>query len=128
MKETALPIVHRGAAYVAVFFLALVAGCASQPAPLEEMALARAAMNDAGSAGASEYAPIEFRAAMEKLNAAERAVGDKDYEQARLLAEQAEVDARLASAKARSEKARKAADAVQENIRVLRQEMERVAP
>ncbi|HWR78164.1 MAG TPA: hypothetical protein VN283_13260 [Thiobacillus sp.] len=41
------------------------------------------------------------------------------------LAEQAEVDAKLAAEMARSAKAQKAADALQEDIRVLRQEIDR---
>ena len=49
----------------------------------------------------------------------------KDYENAQSLAEQAQVDAQLATAKARAGKAQKAAATVQEDSRVLRQELDR---
>jgi hypothetical protein len=62
---------------------------------------------------------------MEKMDGAERAMAEKKYDQARQLAEQAQVDAQLAEATARSAKAQKAADAVQEDSRVLRQEIDR---
>ena len=49
----------------------------------------------------------------------------KDYLRARYLVEQAQVDAQLAGAKARSAKAQKAAFTVQEDSRVLQQEIDR---
>jgi hypothetical protein len=104
----------------------LVAGCASAPPPpLELMATSRAAVSSANSAGGNEFAPIQLRTATEKMAAAERAMVDKNYELARTLAEQAQVDAQLAGAMARSAKATKAAEALQEDSRVLRQELDR---
>lgn len=103
----------------------LLAGCASTQAPTEQMALSKAAVNNAMSLGGNEFAPIELKSAMDKLDAAERAMAAKNYELAQQMAEQAEVDAKLASAIARSTKAQKAADALQEDIRVLRQEIDR---
>lgn len=112
---------------VAVAALGLMAGCASTPAPTEQMALSRAAVDTAMSAGGNEYAPVQLQAAMNKMDAAEKALLKEDYAQARKLAEQAEVDAKLASAMARSAKAKKASEAVQDDIRVLRQEIDRNA-
>jgi hypothetical protein len=66
-----------------------------------------------------------MQAAREKMNRANLAMTAEDYKNARSLAEQAEVDAQLAAAKARSAKARKAAVAVQEDSRVLRREIDR---
>lgn len=103
----------------------LVAGCASAPAPVEQMAVSRAAVNSASVDAAIEFAPIELQSAMDKMNAAEQAMAAKDYVRARQLAEQAQVDAKLAVAKARSGKAQKAADALQEENRVLRLELDR---
>ncbi len=114
---------QRGALAVASF--ALLAGCASTQAPIEQMAVTKAAVNNARSAGGNELAPLQFKSAMEKLQAAERAMADKNYELAKRLAEQAEVDAKLASSMANSVKAQKAADALQEDVRVLRQEINR---
>jgi hypothetical protein len=105
--------------------IVLMAGCASTPAPTEQMAVSRAAISNAMSAGGNQFAPVQLKSAMDKMDAAERAVAEKNYELALRLAEQAEVDARLAAEMARSAKARQAADAVQDDIRVLRQEIER---
>lgn len=103
----------------------LVAGCASVPAPVEQMATSREAVSNASNAGGNEFAPLQFKSAMEKMDAAEKAVVAKDYVRARQLAEQAQVDAQLAGAMARSAKAKKAADELQEGSRILRQEIDR---
>jgi hypothetical protein len=112
---------------VAVAAVVLMAGCASTSAPTEQMAVSRAAVSNAMSAEGNQYAPVQFRSASEKLEAAERAMAAKDYELALRLAEQAEVDAKLSAEMARSAKAQKAADALQDDIRVLRQEIERLS-
>lgn len=111
-----------------VVFALFMAGCASTPsipAPTEQMAVSRAAVNNASSAGGNEFAPLQLKSAMEKMDAAERAMGEKNYARAKLLAEEALVDAKLAEATARSAKARKAAEALQEDNRVLRKEIDR---
>jgi uncharacterized protein with von Willebrand factor type A (vWA) domain len=103
----------------------LLIACASTPPPTEQMALSRAAVSNATSAGGNEYAPIQLKSAVDKMDAAERALNTKDYIRARQLAEQAQVDAQLAEATARSAQAKKAADALQEDSRILRQEIDR---
>jgi len=110
---------------MAVSAVVFMAGCASTSAPTEQMAVSRAAVSNALAAGGNQFAPVQFKSASDKLAAAERAMADKDYELALRLAEQAEVDARLAAEMARSTKAQRAADALQDDIRVLRQEIER---
>lgn len=105
----------------------LLAACASTPNPDPQLAVARAALDDARSADAAEFAPLQLKSAVEKMASAERALGAKEPELARRLAEQAEVDARLAAAMARSARSQRAADALQDDIRVLRQEIERKA-
>ncbi len=102
-----------------------MAGCASTPPPTAQMAVSRAAVNNANSAGANEFAPVQIKSATEKMAGAERAMVNEDYELAGQLAEQAQVDAELAGETARSAKARKAADAVREDSSVLRQEIDR---
>lgn len=102
-----------------------MAGCASAPAPTGQMAVSKAELSNASSAGANEFAPLQLNSAMEKMDAAERAMAAKDYALARQQAEQAQVDAQLAGATARSAKAQKAADAVREDSRALRQEIDR---
>jgi hypothetical protein len=102
-----------------------VAGCASTPAPTEQMAVTKSAIANAVSAGASQYAPVEMRAAQDKMDRANRAMSKEDYKDARMLAEAAQADARLAEKMAESAKARQAASVTQEDTRVLREEMNR---
>ncbi len=104
-----------------------IAGCASIPPPTEQMAVAKVAVSNASSAGGNEFAPLQLRSAMEKMDAAERAMAAEEYGLARQLAEEARADAQLAAATARSAKAQKAANALQEDNRALRQEIDRNA-
>jgi hypothetical protein len=89
------------------------------------MAVSTAAVAQAVSAGATELAPIEMRAARDKLDRAQVCMASKDYAQALILAEQAQVDAQLAVTKARSSKAQTAAAALKEDSRILREEINR---
>lgn len=89
------------------------------------MAVAKVAVSNATSAGGVEFAPLEMKTAMEKMDNAERAMSDEEYLLARQLAEEAQIDAQLATALARSVKAQKAANALQDDNRVLRQEIDR---
>ncbi len=105
--------------------LMLTTGCSGIPAPKEQIAVSKAAVNSASSAGGTQFAPVPLRLAMEKLDAAERAMVNKEYLTAQRLAEQAQVDAQLAAATARSIKAQNAARELQEDNRVLRKEIDR---
>jgi hypothetical protein len=89
------------------------------------MAVSRAAVNDAMSAGAAEFAPVALRAAQDKLDLANKAVAEREYRDARRYAEDAEADARLAATTARSRKAQRAVSEVESGIRALREEMAR---
>lgn len=102
-----------------------IAACAGIPAPTEQMAVSKAAVNEASSAGGNEFAPVQLKSAMDKMEEAEKAMTAEDYVLARRLAEQAQVDARLAEAVARATKAQKAAGALQESNQILRQEINR---
>lgn len=102
-----------------------ISACATNPPPVELIAVSKAAVNDANVAGANELAPIQYKSAMDKMSAAEVAMASKDYPLAQQLAEQAQVDAKLATAMARAAKAKKAADALQEDTRILNQEIGR---
>lgn len=107
--------------------MVLTAGCASTPPPNEQLAVSKTVVENAGSADTLEYAPVELRSARDKLAEAERAMRDKEYVRARRLAEEAEVDARLAQSKANAAKAERAVAEAQESIRVLREELERAS-
>ena len=102
-----------------------IAGCASTPAPTEQMAVSKSALANAASAGGDEFAPVEMRSARAKMERAGLAMAKEDYDSARSLAEEAQADARLAEKKAQSEKAHKAAVVMQDEIHVLREEINR---
>lgn len=104
----------------------LAVGCSSLKTPATaDVAVSKAAVENAAGAGGVQYAPVEMTAARDKMALANKAMADKDYKLARDLAAQAQVDAKLAQGKANSAKAQAAADALQDDIRVLREELER---
>lgn len=107
------------------FAAVVIAGCASVPPPTEQIAVSKAAVSNAASAGGNEFASADMRAAQDKLDRAIQAMTAEDYKNAQSLAEQAQVDAQLAAAKAHSAKAQKAAAAVQEDSHALRKELDR---
>lgn len=107
--------------------LALSACSNPQKAPATaDVAVSRNAVENAVSAGAAELAPEEISAARDKMLRANQALAAKDYKLARELAIQAQADAKLAQSKARSAKASAAANQLNEDLRVLREEVERV--
>ena len=107
---------------------ALATGCSSMKAPATtDVAVSEAAVGNASSAGGAEFAPVEMRSAREKIALANQAMVAKDYKRADDLANQAQVDAKLAQSKADSAKAQLAANALQEDIRVLREELNRAS-
>jgi hypothetical protein len=104
----------------------LTLGCTSLKTPATaDVAVSKAAVDNAAGAGGAQFAPVEMTAAREKLALANKAMVVKDYKLARDMASQAQVDAKLAQGKADSAKAQAAADALQDDIRVLREELER---
>jgi Domain of unknown function (DUF4398) len=82
-----------------------VAACSSAPAPVAEMSAAQTAVTGAEEADAAKYAPSDLDRARDKLIRAQAAMQEEENEQARRLAEESLVDARLAEAKARAETA-----------------------
>jgi len=78
----------------------LAGGCAVQALPTAEIASSEAAISAALKAGAAESAPHEMALARDKLELTRRWIEARDYKPARWLAEQAQVDAELASMKA----------------------------
>ncbi|HVK55522.1 MAG TPA: DUF4398 domain-containing protein [Burkholderiales bacterium] len=119
MARVGLPTLIAGASIL------FVASCASIPPPNEQIAVSTAAVANAAGAGGAELAPVEMKTAREKLDRAKLAMTAQDYDRAQSLAEEAQVDAQLAGTKARSIKAQKAADELQESSRVLREELNR---
>ena len=112
-------------AMLAVLVASLV-GCSSIPRPTEQVELARAAVSQAQPMAASQAA-AELGTAQAKLSAAERAMQAGDYVSARVLAEQAEVDAKYAWTVAETARMQRAAAEVDESVKVLRDELQRRA-
>lgn len=102
----------------------VLAGCAGNP-PSEQFAVTESAVNSAVSAGGTEFAAVEMKSAQDKLKQAEIALHDKKYDEAKVLAEQAEWDARVAERKAQAIKAEQAVKDSQKGVQELRQESQR---
>jgi hypothetical protein len=104
----------------------MTVGCSSLKTPATaDVAVSKAAVDNAAGAGGVQFAPVEMSSAREKLVLANKALAAKDYKLAASLANQAQADAKLAQGKANSAKAQAAADALQDDIRVLREELDR---
>jgi len=82
------------------------------------------ALNEARESNASLNAPAELKAAEDKLAAAKTAFGKKNYDEATRLADQALVDADYARVKGVTEKEKKKAEDLRQNIKTTRQEIE----
>lgn len=106
--------------------LALGACASSQKAPATaDVAVSKNAVENAVSAGAADLAPVEINLARAKMMEANKALAAKDYARARDLANQAQADAKLAQSKSNSAKATAAANALDADLRVLRDEVDR---
>jgi hypothetical protein len=105
----------------------LAAACATTPPPDAELARARALVSQA-TPEATRHAPELLIRAREKLAAAEVAMAEERYEEARRAAEQAAVDARLAESAAEHERMRSALAEVNAGIQALRSEIDRRQP
>jgi hypothetical protein len=86
--------------------------------------MARTLVEQADKSDAQRYAPADLQRAHDELSSAEKANAERRYIEARRYAEMAQVDADLASARASSGEAQRAAHEVQRSIDSLRQESE----
>jgi Domain of unknown function (DUF4398) len=111
----------KGATACAAIAIGLAA-CASTPMPNEKIAVARASVQRAEQSGAPELAPVEMATAREKLARAEKAAADREAQPATQLAEQANVDARLAEATAEQQRSQLAAMEFDASMQTLRSE------
>lgn len=107
----------------AMALILALSGCAGTPPPLAEIASSATAVDLAAQAGAGDHAPIELGSARKKLRQARAAIANEDYDIARWLAEEAQVEAELAQAKSQSAVAQESLMQVRESIRVLREEI-----
>lgn len=98
--------------------------CATTPPPTEQMGAARTMVSQAQQVASAEGA-AELDTARTKLARAELAMQRGDYLDARILAEQAEVDAKYAWTRSENARAQRAAAEVDRSLRTLREELER---
>jgi hypothetical protein len=104
----------------------LLGGCSSMKTPATaDVAVTKAAVDNASTAGGTEYAPAEMQSAREKLALANQEMKAKHYKEAGEWANQAQADAKLAQSKANSAKAQENSDALQSDIRAMREELDR---
>ena len=104
-----------------------IAGCAQTPSPAPSMAASAASVEAARSAGAPELAAAELNEARSKLERARALAAAGDERGAIRLAEQANVDAQLARARAGSERSRLAVTEIEAGLQTLRDELNRAA-
>ncbi|MHC8340779.1 DUF4398 domain-containing protein [Pseudomonas sp. HLT2-19-2] len=123
-KSSFPPLRSLKLAALAIGSCVVLAGCAGNP-PSEQFAVTESAVNSAVSAGGTEFAAVEMKSAQDKLKQAEIAMHDKKYDEAKILAEQAEWDARVAERKAQAIKAELAVKDSQKGVQELRQESQR---
>lgn len=76
----------------------MLSACASAPAPNEQLRLTEQALSQAQALGVSAEQSASLAFAEKKLALAQTAMQGTDFKQARVYAEQAELDARLAEA------------------------------
>lgn len=106
--------------------LLLLGACASTPqAPTQSLQAAEQAIATAEQARVADYASLELSQAREKLAAARDAVRKEQMVLAQRLADEALVDAQLATAKAGEIKAKEVNEDMKESTRTLIHEMNR---
>jgi hypothetical protein len=105
---------------------AALAACSSLPPPTEQMDAARAAVAHAQPVAAAEGVP-ELGMAQAKLARAEQELQRGDNVAARVLAEQAEVDARYAWTLAENARLQRTTAEFDRSSKQMRQELERSA-
>lgn len=98
-------MIHTRLLATSLIFVAL-AGCANDPAPIEQMRLTEQAVAQAKAVGADEQVP-EMVLAEQKLARAQKNMNEQDFKRARMFAEQAELDARLAEGRVLTSKSEK---------------------
>lgn len=100
-----------------------LAGCANDPAPNEQMRLSEQALEQAKAVGATEQV-AELKLAEDKLARAKTNMATEDYRDARMRAEQAELDARLAEARVLTQKSEEQLEVLQTRVKRLRKQLE----
>jgi hypothetical protein len=118
---SALPLGRIALTSIMIAALALLAACAGEP-PKETMSQAELAVTQVASTNAAQLQPLEVRKARDHLDQAKMAQSDKDYKEARRLAEKAIVEAKLAEAKTDAQVTQNMLAELQQSIKAMREE------
>ncbi len=86
-----------------LFFIFFLFGCVAQKAPIHDISNAKISLIKAENSKAQKYAPQEFSDAKSKLIKSESLMKNGDYKEAKLFAQKASADARVAKQKAKKE-------------------------
>ncbi|HVC28244.1 MAG TPA: DUF4398 domain-containing protein [Gammaproteobacteria bacterium] len=116
-----------GASVPAAMLLTAIAlnGCTSvAPRPDDALVRAKTAVDQATTAGSSQYAPVDLNTAGAKLQSANEEEAKGNYKQAKYLAEESQVDAELALAKTQDAKAQEAANQVRKGNQALQNQVD----
>ncbi len=108
--------------FFAVVAIASLFGCANDPAPNEQLQLTEQAVAQAVAVGASDSEP-DMTTAQAKLRQAQADMANKSYKAARMQAEQAELDARLAEAHVLTQKSNEQLNQVNARLDRLRKQL-----
>lgn len=103
--------------------LASAAGCASMQPPTEQLNTAEEKVIAARAEGAEKHAYMALIRAEQKLEDAQTAFAQEDYEAAKRYAEQAAIDARVARTEASTVKLKSRLNAVNQSIQQLQEEL-----
>jgi len=127
-EERRYVMTHKKAAIQVLLLCAVVglSGCAGK-APTGTLSQAELAVQQADKSKAPEYASLELYTAREQLSGAQQALHNKEYTQARRLAERALVNAELAETMAEAGQTQRAAQELRHSIEALRYEAEQQA-
>ncbi|MBU4035105.1 MAG: DUF4398 domain-containing protein [Proteobacteria bacterium] len=114
-------------AFSVILSLLIIGGCGTTGTPpTNEIANTEMNIKQAVESDANKYAPLELRLAEDNLKAAKAAMANEEYEKAQELADKALADATLARAKSNEAKAKKFAGELQESIKSLQSEINRM--
>ena len=105
--------------------LLLGGGCSSVPKPVGELASAETAISQAEYNGVRTYAPVELDSANTKLLESYAEFQEENYNKSRRLANEALVEANLASAKMTATKTIKATKAMEESVLLLQESLKK---
>jgi dynactin complex subunit len=103
-------------------FAGIAGGCASGTPPLQDIKTAKMTILNAQEAEENADARRYFESAKSYLEKAQKKMDEKAYDEARLLAQKATADARVAKIKAQNSVLQKEVDALDLELKKLRRE------